>query len=68
MFLRKPNRLADMLVLVIRHALVSLTLYHIQSLRIAKCFSQGRAGTPISKQINTAADCWAFLWKSLGME
>ena len=26
------------------------------------------AGTPISKQIEIAADRWAFLWKALGME
>ena len=26
------------------------------------------AGTPVSKQIEIAADRWAFLWKALGME
>ncbi|MCG8451289.1 MAG: prolyl oligopeptidase family serine peptidase [Pirellulales bacterium] len=36
-------------------------------LRIEKRAGHG-AGTPISKRIKLAADNWAFLWKSLGME
>ena len=36
-------------------------------LRIEKRAGHG-AGTPISKRIEAAADNWAFLWKSLGME
>ena len=36
-------------------------------LRIEKQAGHG-AGTPITKHIEAAADAWAFLWKSLGME
>ncbi len=48
-------------------------LQHAQSgtspviLRIEKRAGHG-AGTPITKLIDLAADRWAFLWKSLGME